>query len=319
LDIQSRPGLRRLAILITGSTNEAFYSQIAAVRLAVARLPWRRWQPVLYACLGGPPPSSEDDEAWHRWAPHLDGIRVHIASPDDYRRKENWAQVDAALERAPDDADVLMSLDADTLPVAGFEDVLDQVAADDVIAGVIAHYPPPPGDDPRAEWLRAADGILTRPLAYPYTYSLIEPGAGGEAAAAPFYVNGGVVFYGRGCFDRFVPLYLDIRARLARRLPFEAFSGQIATTLAIAESGVQTWALPIRYNFPNDPIARRLYPDDAANVVIHHYLRTTRFDRHRIFASAAAFEEFMAMPLDGVDASFRTDVSRIFSARYPFG
>ena len=62
-----------------------------------------------------------------------------------------------------------------------------------------------------------------------------------------------------------------------------------------------------------------MYPENAADVVIHHYLRTTRFDRHRIFANAAAFEEFMAMPLDGVDASFRADVSRVFSERYPFG
>jgi hypothetical protein len=243
---------------------------------------------------------------------------VHVVSDEEFARKNNWAQCDAALENAPGDADVLLSLDADTLPVAGFEDVLDRVAAGDLVAGVIAHYPPPPGEDPRGDWVCAANGLVTRPLTFPYVYSLLEPGYDPHAGAAPFYVNGGVIFYGRRGFDRLVPHYLAMRESVASRMAFPDFSGQIAVTLAIAESGVSTCALPMRYNFPNDPIAQRLYPEDAANVVIHHYLRTTRFDRHRIFASAAAFNTFLTMPLDGADAKVRDDVRRIFGGNYPF-
>ena len=43
----------------------------------------------------------------------------------------------------------------------------------------------------------------------------------------------------------------------------------------------------MRYNFPNDPIAERMYPDDLANVVVYHYLRTAAFNRHEIFVDAA--------------------------------
>jgi hypothetical protein len=224
--------MRSVAILIAGSRNASFYSQIAAIVLAVHRLPWQRWRPTLHAYLGGPPFAPDDDADWRHWERYLHGVRVHFASAEDYRRKENWAQSDASLEAAPSDADALLSLDADTLPVAGFEDVLDRVADEDLIAGVIAHYPPPPGETPRADWARASHGILTRPLTFPYVYSLLEPGYDADAGAAPFYINGGVVFYGRRCFDRFVPRYLDIRAHVAARVAFDAFSGQIAATLA---------------------------------------------------------------------------------------
>jgi hypothetical protein len=302
---------RRVAFLIAGSRTPAFYSQIAALSLALDRLPWQRWQPSVHAFLGDG--GEQDGAEWERWATWLTRITlVDVSAPGG-----NWAQVDATIEMAPSDADVLVSLDADTFPVGGFEDVLDAVADEDLVAGVMAHYPPPAVTTAQ-DWARIAEGVLRTPLVLSERYSLLEPATGPEACRAPFYVNGGVVFYARGAFSRFAPRYLALRHRVAACLADEAFSGQVASTLAIAELDLRTRVLPIRYNFPNDPVAERLYPLDARNVVIHHYLRTAHLDRQRIFTSRVTFEAFASLSLEGPDQRFQTDVCRAFEFRYPF-
>ena len=96
------------------------------------------------------------------------------------------------------------------------------------------------------------------------------------------------------------------------------FSGQAALTLAIAGTGASTRALPLRYNFPNDPAAVRLHTGELEQVVVHHYLRTWAYDRHRIFRSAADYHAFLAQPLEGVDQRFQADVRRTVGERYPF-
>src|SRR3954453_13201124 len=109
--------MRSVAILIAGSRNASFYSQIAVTSLAMSRLPWDRWRPTLHAYLGGEEDGRNDDE-WKRWRPYLRNVQIVEVSEESFSRKGNWAQADAAVELAPADADVLMSLDADTLPVA---------------------------------------------------------------------------------------------------------------------------------------------------------------------------------------------------------
>jgi hypothetical protein len=96
------------------------------------------------------------------------------------------------------------------------------------------------------------------------------------------------------------------------------FSGQVALTLAIADAGVSTWALPMRYNFPNDPVAERLYPDELAHVVVYHYLRTAEFDRHEIFVDSTRYARFLDAPLSGVNRTFRHAVREIAGPSYPF-
>ena len=309
--------MRRVAILIPGSRTSAFFSQIAAISAALEALPWRRWVPSVHAYLGDPSGSDENGE-WERFAPFLRDVHITNVSAQAFMLKGNWAQVDATLELAPSDADVLMSLDADTLPVAGFEDVLDRVADEDLIAGVTAHYPPPAGAIPYDDWSRTADLVIDKLLTFDHTYSLAEPDDPDEDRVAPFYVNGGVVFYGRSCFDTFVPVYLKLRSRLSKHVAIEDYTGQIASTLAVTEAGLNAWALPMRYNFPNDSSAQRLHPQEAENVVIYHYLRTDRLDRHGVFVTSDAFDRFLALPLDGPDLGFQTAVRRVFDSRYPF-
>jgi hypothetical protein len=135
----------------------------------------------------------------------------------------------------------------------------------------------------------------------------------------PFYVNFGAVFFPRRAFDAVAPAYLRIRPQLMDRMHDPDFSGQAAITLALASTRVPSWPLPMRYNFPNDPLALELYPDEASRMVLLHYLRTTNFDRHRIFLDAERYERFLGLPLDGVDRLAQALVRATLGDRFPFG
>ena len=170
------------------------------------------------------------------------------------------------MRLAPRDADVILTLDADVLPVASLEDLLDSVVGSGSVAGVIAHYPFP-GAASRGAWERVAQaGLIDAPLDFEFEYTLTDR-AQPEAAVTPFYVNFGFVALSRTAYDRIVLPYLALRPELEERLENPFFSAQVALTLAITAARVRTWALPMRYNFPNDTRAEELYPHELEEVV----------------------------------------------------
>ncbi len=120
---------------------------------------------------------------------------------------------------APPDADVLLAMDADTLPVDVLEPVLDDVWESGAVAGVIAHYPPfpqavGPGGDAslREAWRHLAKGLLDTPLDFSYCHTLIGSEVQHEQRVAPFYLNFGVVFFPRDAFHSIAPPYLGDQA-----------------------------------------------------------------------------------------------------------
>jgi hypothetical protein len=315
--------VRHVAFLVAASPSAAFFSQVAVLRRALDRLSWTRWRCTLHVYVGGTPEPGTLDV----WEPHLGGVDLHWSSADDVARDSDWAQSDDVFRHPPEDADVLVTLDADTLPVRSLEPILDEVTGADVVAGTLAHYPTIlPGHDEvslapsvREAWARLASGLVEVPLDFAFHHSLMASDAPRELREAPFYLNFGVVFLPRGHFDRIAPEYLRIRPLLAARMPNPDFSGQAALTLAIATTRAGTRALPLRYNFPNDPRAVALHPGELEHIVVHHYLRTDEYDRHRIFCSAAAYTAFLALTLEGVHQRFQDDVRWLVGDRYPFG
>ena len=313
--------MRRVAVLVAASPAAAFYSQIAALRLALLRLRWSRWQPSVHVYVGGP----HDPTTLEAWRPHLDGVQIHWTSAARFALDGDWAQSDDVFISAPADADVLLAMDADTLPVDVLEPVLEQVSETGAIAGVIAHYPPfpqaPDATRPasiRDAWRQLSQGLLDAPLDFSHSHTLMGAEVETEQRAAPFYLNFGVVFFPQDAFRRVAPLYLATRPQLMERMLCTDFSGQAALTLAIAAERANTWALPMRYNFPNDPIAEQMYPEELEHAVVFHYLRTTTFDRHQIFATAKQYEKFLTLPLEGVNLRFQDAVRKIIGERYPF-
>lgn len=306
----------KVAFLIPASPTDAFYSQIAAISRGLKALRWSAWEPSIHAFFGGNDPADAGDTL-DQWLPHLQDVEMTRVSQLNYIKQGNWAQCDATIISAPRDADVLVSLDADTFPAGEFEDVLDRVMQTQCIAGVIAHYPFP-GSKGMDDWNVMAKAYISRPLDFSFTHSLVGPDEAEARRQAPFYLNGGVVFYSRTCFDAFAAKYLSLRAVLMRTMENNDFSSQVATTLAIADASIPSWSLPMRYNFPNDAIAQQLQPEESKNVIFHHYLRTSRFNRHAIFATAAEYNSFMALELDGPDLKFQEDVRNVLGTKYPF-
>ena len=314
--------MKHVAFLVAASPNAAFFSQIAVLRRAFDRLPWTRWDHTLHVYLGGTP----EVGALDAWRPHLDGVDLRWSTAEDEQRDGDWAQSDDVFRHAPAAADVLVALDADTLPVRSLEPILDEVVADDVVAGTLAHYPTiidhreGAAQEPsiRDAWARLASGLVTVPLDFDFSHSLMDAESPAALREAPFYLNFGVVFFPRHHFDRLAPEYLRLRPLLERRMSDGDFSGQAALTLAIAGTGAGTRALPLRYNFPNDPAAVRLHAGELDQVVVHHYLRTWAYDRHRIFRSAGEYHAFLCQALEGVDQRFQADVRRTVGDTYPF-
>jgi Glycosyltransferase 61 len=305
------------SIVLSASPTPAFYSQIAVVAAALKKLRWSRWQPRMHVCLGG----EWGSDALNHWLPYLDEATLTRVPGPDFAHQGILAQCDAAFEYALNEADVVVMLDADTLPVDDFESVLDRVAETGCVAGVMEHtrFYRWPGIGQRETWRRAADGLIAAPLEFAHGYSLPIGEMPDEERLAPFYPNFGAVFIAQSIFPRLSATYLSLRQKVMRRLRHSFFSGEVAFALAIAETGVPTWELPIRYNFPNDRLAESLYPDDLSRVSIFHYMRTNNYDRHRIFTDAQAFYNFLDLPLEGVDAVFREKVIATLGSEYPFG
>jgi hypothetical protein len=300
-------------ILIPASPVAAFFSQIAAFSWALKSLRWSRWRPTLRVVMGG----EVDTEALDRWLPFLSDVEIMLLSRTQSLREGIWAQYDSLYQLASKDADVILRMDADTLPVADFEDVLDEVVEIGGIAGVIEHYPfsTPTGLARSEDWQRVATGVIGRPLDLPFHYTLLP----NPEWPAPFYLNDGAVYCSGTIFSELSEIYRRLRPQLLHRLGDPYFAGQVGFALAVAELGAPTRALPARYNFPNDPRAASLHPDELGEVAIFHYLRTERYDRHKIFRDASQYDSFMRLQLTGVDAVFQQKVREIVGSDYPFG
>ena len=307
----------KVTFLIPASLSRAFLSQIAAFNLALSRLTWDRWQPNLLVCMG----DNLDSNALTEWRPHLRNVAI-VFAPRSHSETTGsfYAQIDGLFRWAPEDADVLVRMDADTLPVDGFEDVLDYVSHTKSIAGVMAHFafPTSPGMTSRESWLHAVDGLISAPLNFRQAYSLTGADVPEENRLAPFYVNDGAVFFPKALFSEFARLYLHLRPKLMDRLADPYFSGQIALSLAVAEMGAPTCALPMRYNFPNDELAASRFPEELEHVKIFHYLRTHDFDRQRIFADENSYHDFLNAPLTGANKVFQQRVRKVIGPEFPF-
>ena len=321
--------MRKVAILIAASPTAAFYSQVAALSRRLRAFRWSHWEPSVHVYVGG----DRERDPYGEWRPYLRDVEIAWTSESRFARAGDWAQSDDAFRFAPRDADVLVAMDADTFPITSPEPLLDRVYDSNAVAGVIAHYPPildfvfdqttyrfsaRSDQSIRATWARLSDGLVTAPLDFAYSHTLMDPQCSPQQRLTPFYLNFGMVLFPRVAFDQIAPRYLALRALVAQRMSSPDFSGQVALTLAIADTGVRTWALPMRYNFPNDLRAEQLYPEELKQVAIVHYLRTTLFDRHDIFASPDAYASFLRLELSGANQVFRDAVEATLGTVYPF-
>ena len=180
---------------------------------------------------------------------------------------------------APRDADVLVAMDADVLPVGPLEEILEVVAADDVVAGTLAHYAFPGTTSPADDWASVANGLVSA-LSFDYEYSLAQYPQPRDNRI-PFYLNFGVVLFSRASFERLVPAYLALRPAVAPRMQDDDFSGQVALALRDRDDARQNVAASVAVQFPERfDRGDSSTPKSSMPCRAIHYLRTDRFDRH---------------------------------------
>jgi hypothetical protein len=303
----------KLALLVAASPTPAFYSQLAATSRALRSLKWTAWEPELCVYFGREANLGELEA----WMPHLEDVEMSFVSASRYRREGEWAQSDDVFRLAPLDADVLLAIDADVLPVREFEDVVSTVAEAGAVAGCIAHCSFPGSESPRGDWARVTEGLTREPLTYDYEYTLLEYPEPADNDV-PFYLNFGAVFFARSAFERISSDFLVVRPAIEERLVDPDFSAQIALTIAIANAGVPTIELPMRFNFPNDAAAEQRFPEELEDSRMIHYLRTDTFDRHEIFVSEREYLRFLDLPMTGANRVFQSAVRELLGGSFPF-
>lgn len=305
----------KIEFLLCGSPTDAFYSQTGMFRLALDSLGGIYRQARLVLCIG----DGEVAAVPARWRPHLRDVEV-LGMPRTTAR-ESISGGMFRFEVLDAGCDLSLLCDADTLPLAPLDPAaLEHMVERPAIRGVIAHFPPPFAatgrlrrcQSPRDVWQVLARAVLRRPLPLDHRHTLTP-----EPTACPFYVNYGVVI---GDFGTLRALYDQLRVvqPATRRFLDNQFHAQVALTLACEAAGLATEALPMRYNFPNDPLADEMHAGELEQVKVMHYLRTEAFDRHRIFASPAEFGAFLRLELSGSNRVFQDRVREITAGVYPF-
>jgi hypothetical protein len=306
---------RKVAILISPPPSEGAVFQIAAICMALSKLDWMHWRPELYVFCD----DVRVDSVISKWWPFR-GEAVRTAPPDPSHPSYSPSHTDAPFRWRGSDAEVIVRLAPDILPVRNFEDVLEKFRDADRVGGVIAHYTFPawPGLSPTEAWRRLSDGLLEKPLDPQYRYSLLGDKAPQGEKVTPFHANPGVVFFSSAIFSEIAERYLQLKPLLSARLPIRYFIDEIALSLAAARAGAETLSLPLRYNFPNDWTAEARFSEELEDVRIFHYFRTDEIGED-LFADELRYSKFIKSDFDGINRIFRAQVEAIIGARYPFG
>ena len=303
----------RLAYLIPATPTDGFYAQAAMFRIGLDALgsPYKEARVIL--AIG----AKEGATVPPRWRGALQRVDVSFVreTPDASFR----GQVAGRWSMVPPDVDVVVLGNADTLAIARYDELIERVHAQQIVAGSIVHSSLqfPNGISTEAGWKQLARRALERDIQLDHRTTL--PDAQGKTSPTPYYVNGGAVFIGAALFERLRPVYLKIEPEVAGLIADPRFSHQASLALAIHATDAPRIAMGLRYNFPNDPRADELYPEDAADIRTLHFLRTAEFDRQKIFTDPDSFEKFLGLRLVGSNAVLQWRVRELTGGRYPFG
>lgn len=303
----------KLDFLLCGSPTDAFFSQMAFFRLSLDALGGDYRAARVVAVFG--------DHAEARvpagWRPHLDRIAVEWAHAPGAPNPMHRAQHDRRFTLIRPEADLAFLCDADVIPLRPLDTLIEELLETPALAGVIAHFHfscDGVRGDPDVDWPEIAEMVIGKAIDRPHRYTLLPADA---PAQAPFYINYGVLAGPPALLAEVHRRDVALRDRVAAILD-DWWAPQVSLALACADLALPTRALPMRYNFPNDPRADRLYPEELGRIVFLHYLRLCDFRRDAIFADPSAFRDFLARDLKGSSAVFRERVSAITGGAFPF-
>jgi hypothetical protein len=296
----------KLEIRIPISPEPHFFRQVEYITRACAALGGSLGEARILVSVGA---DCEPRDLYRELAWSLGRVEWSWVDRELFRR-ESFHATGKDRFKHPTDADYVLLLDADTLIVRGFEDLLMSLAISPSVAGVMAHVPPFNGMKVNWRDVFAA-------LGQPFPSGRFEHTGWGTMYGppvdrfGPIYYNFGVVFVPG-------PVLLDLGAAYVRQFGRPApihpyFVGQLAFTLAIYELGLPHVALPLRYNFPNYVWADQRQAQDLADVRIIHYMsEETIGTRRDTWGIEANFQTFLARTdLVGANETLRRAVATL--------
>jgi len=299
---------KRICFSIPGEVTDGFLSQIAMFALALRALPAPIGQARIIAYLGCTPGVCIPP----RWQPYLQDIEIRLIHRPE---SEKQGIIQAPLRFCQDDPtlDYVILCDADTLILGDISEVLSLLGHGFPAAGVIAHGAPFGIE----EWNRLSTQLTGSSIALPYMYTLWDLKTA-HKERAPFYVNHGFLAFRADALRDFSAPYLKMRKVVADSIERSFFTGQVALSLTLNALGWRGAALPMRYNFPNDPRALNLHAHESQHIRVLHYLREHHFQRAHLFADADSFHAFLDTAPEAPDQPLHDAITRLTGACYPF-
>lgn len=280
---------------------------IAAFHQSLQRRHWIRWQPRLRVLVldGG-------GERLPVMPP-----RAHAGSIPFDVMPVNQAEATLALfEPASAAIDVVACIEAPLLLTGDLEHVLNRVADEALVAGVVADRPFAllPGETAGEAWSRISNGVCERP---PLTHTclLLDPALPLALRTTPFAPDPSVVFVAATALDSISRHYAALVPRLNERLPEPRTRHRVALALAIAQTRTFTWALPLRYNVrATVAIAaeRRELLDSAVMVNLAEWA-----DAGDILQDPERYAAHLRTPRQGASAALREAIFRGLGPVHP--
>ncbi len=198
-------------------------------------------------------------------------------------RRDNYWETSREVFRHPTRARYVMCVDADVIFVRDFFDLLTSLDKIPAVAGVIAHSSPFYDGVPAEKWARLAQayGVSVPEFAHEHTgWGFM--GSHPDFRLTPVYFNFGMVMAPAEMMNKISADIADADQVVTENLD-TFFRFQIALTLVLQKHQLPTQALPLRYNFPNDPRFDKEYPNELNDVRILHYLRCEIVHREKDF------------------------------------
>jgi hypothetical protein len=273
--------MSRLEIRVPISPTPDFFRRVHFMAASLRRIGGVLADHEFVVCVGG---DEEPDDLYERvpWSKNYP-IIWRWADRERFRQDGYW-ETCREICRQPARGGYLMYADADVIFVRDFSDLLDDLDRSPAVAGVIAHAPPFGKTLPMEIWEKLFKdyGITTPPSIHEHTgwgFMVNAP----EHRYTPVYFNFAMVLAPAEIMNQISAEIVTAEDFVNRSLT-TFFRFQIALTLTIQKKSLPSRALPLRYNFPNDPGFDQKYPDELADVRVLHYLRCETVHRENDFA-----------------------------------
>lgn len=306
----------KLEFALAGSPNDAFCSQIAMFRKALDWLgePYRSAR--LIAMFG----DWEIGQIPDRWTDAFRNIDIVWVDPSDYADRSYVAQGVRRFSAFSPDTDIAFVCDADTLPVARFDGLLEAAMARPAFRAVMGMRPPMIGERP-INWAEVSAQLGISQPEHRFAYSRSTRPDGAPFGLAPLYPNAGFLVATPAIFETLENELEDLRRRFMQAYTDDGsaafYSAQICLGLAVHTTGVDHDAIPLRYNFPN-LTDQSAFPEELTEIAICHYQVQEIINRWKIFENRADFDAFMALDLTGANRALQTAIRGMTKAEYPF-